>query len=76
MFVKSWWIFLSTSKKAINFDKIKFLGALDDFDAGNQTKNTDKDIDSGENNTSAEVWNEEFVAWVSWDNLSAKWNEE
>lgn len=46
----------------IDFNKIQFLGALDDFDAGNQTKNADKDIDSGENNTSAEVWNEEFVA--------------
>lgn len=41
--------------------KNHILGALNDFDAGNQSKSGDKSADATEAKASAEVWNEEFI---------------
>lgn len=42
--------------------KFHISGALDDFDAGNAAKGTEKSGETTEANASAEVWNEEFIS--------------
>lgn len=47
------------------FDNLQFnfiQGALNDFDAGNSSKSTDKDVDAAEATASADTWNEEFIS--------------
>lgn len=67
----NWVIFsfrIGTSKQKSKNNKhrqIHILGALNDFDAGNGAKSTDKNVDSVEGNASAEVWNEEFISYVN-----------
>lgn len=37
-------------------------GALEDFEKGNKSSGTSKDVDSAEGAANAEIWNEEFIA--------------
>lgn len=38
------------------------LGALNDFDAANGAKSTEKNVEPSQGNANAEIWNEEFIA--------------
>lgn len=42
---------------------------MDDFDAANGAKSTEKTVEPGQDNANAEVWNEEFIAYVKYLSL-------
>lgn len=59
--------FFNVFRESLQFMILKIIeisycsGALDDFDAANSTKSTDKDVDTADVKLSAEIWNEEFI---------------